>query len=485
MEKKRIFSLVLAAILVCTTLPSYADETEENSDTIEIEANGNELELIEERQGQISQNNQMIQEQKLNIEEANANLDEAFKSLNQLEEEMNKLKAEIESLEAEIKELNNKIKLNEAEKTALESKLELKVSVFKKRLDVMYKNRNSGYISVLLASDDVNDFLSKLTTMKTVAEHDKNLIKEMKETKKQLDLVIIQLKGQKASRDEAYQNLNIKKGELMDKIFDQKQLITAIQTNVNLAENEIARLNGLVQTLNSEISVLSEQYQERLRREEEERRRQEEERLARERALAEEARREAEEAASTLSSYSGGNILPQGTPVPFNGSVVYFNQRDNPWGSAKYGSGWASTIEANGCGPTSMAMVISSMTSANVTPIDMANYSMANGHCMPGDQGSYWSLFPAAASQYGLNCRQTSSRSEIINALANGAMVICSQNNALGNYWTYGGHFIVLTGVTESGNIRVADPWSYEKSARSHTQDQVFIPMRSAWIITN
>ncbi len=458
-----------------------------------------ELEQIEEKQGEISNANQLIQNQRYEIERANADLEYAFSQLDVLSGQISELRGEIEALQAEIDALEASILENEKKKTELELKLNEQIDVFKKRLDVMYKNRNSGYISVLLSSDNVDDFLSKLTTMKAVADYDKNLIEEMKETKKELDVVIVNLKGEKATRDALMDNYKVKEAQLMDSINDQKDIIAIIQNNKDLAANEISRLENFVADLNSQISELQVQLQERLDREAEEARLRAEaearEREAAEAAAAAERERLANSAATTealvsetagLSSVdtSGRNYVPDANFRPFDGNIVYYNQREEPWGSAAYGNGWLGTIAANGCGPTSMAMVLSSMTDQNVTPIEMANYATRNGHVMPGDGGSYWSLFPGAASTYGLSCTQTTSRSQIIEALSNGALVIASQNNALGNYWTYGGHFIVLTGITESGNITVADPWSRGHSAVSHTQDQVFIPMRSAWIIT-
>lgn len=484
--KKRILVLALAGVLILPTNAVMA----------------NELEEIEIRQNEISETNQLIQNQQYHIQKANEDLEYAFSQLDNLSSEMDSLKADINSLEQEIKELNESIELNEAKKKELEAKLEEQIEVFKKRLDVMYKNRKNGYIPVILSSDDVDDFLSKLNTMKSVAEYDKKLIENMKTTKKALDMVLLNLKGEKASRDEAMTNLKIKEANLMDSINDQRQLIAVIQNNRDLAADQIAELEQRVYSLNAEIQDLNVQLKERLAREEEERRlaeeaarKAEEERLAREaeerrqREALERSQQETDNLVSQTSELSsvettGRNIVPDANFKPFDGNIVYYNQREEPWGSAKYGNGWAATIAANGCGPTSMAMVLSSMTDQQVTPIEMANFSTANGHVMPGDGGSYWSLFPAAANAYGLSCRQTTSRSEIIDALSNGALVIASQNNALGNYWTYGGHFIVLTGITDSGNITVADPWSRGHSVVSHTQDQVFIPMKSAWIIT-
>lgn len=434
----------------------------------------NELDQINQRKSEITNANESIQNQRREIEKANLSLEEAYKKLETLNSDMKVIKGEIDSLKKEIDEINSRIKENEGKKKELEEKLGKQVELFKGRLDVMYKNRKTGYIPVLLSSDDVSDFLSKLETMKSVAEYDKNLISKMKETKTELDLLLVNLKGQKTSRDVAMESLNVKQAQLIDSINDQKDLIAIIQYNASTAAGEITRLEGMVQSLNAEISSLNEKYQARLAAEEAERARK-----------AEEARRAAEAAAREATGGSNPQVyVPDNiTYTPYTGDIVYYSQREEPWASGTYGTGWASSIAANGCGPTSMAMVLSTLTSVQVTPIDMAAYSMANGHCMPGDGGSFWSLFPAAAKKYGLTCKQTTNRQEIMDALSNGALVIASQNNALGNYWTYGGHFIVLTGVTESGNITVADPYSRGKTAISHSQDQVFIPMRSAWII--
>lgn len=477
-NKKRAIALVLAGSIMFSAVTVMATE----------------LEQIEAKQGEIQGANELIQNQRYQIEQANQDLNYAFDSLEKLNEEAKALKDEIDALQAEIDRLEKSIADNEKKKQELEVKLEGQIDLFKKRLAIMYKNRNSGYISVLLSSDNVDDFLSKLTTMKSVAEYDKKLIEDMKDTKKLLDKVSISLKGEKATRDEAMANYKVKEAQLMDKINDQRDLIAIIQNNKDLAANEINRLEGIVSNLNSEIADLQTQLKERLEREEAERKAAEEA----ERARAAEAEAErlrlaaAESTTEALVNETAGlssidtssrNYVPETNFKPFDGNIVYYNQREEPWGSASYGNGWLGTIAANGCGPTSMAMVLSSMTDTTVSPIEMANFATNNGHVMPGDGGSYWSLFPGAASAYGLSCVQTSNRAQIIEALSNGALVIASQNNALGNYWTYGGHFIVLTGITSSGNITVADPWSRGHSAVSHTQDQVFIPMRSAWII--
>lgn len=123
--------------------------------------------------------------------------------------------------------------------------------------------------------------------------------------------------------------------------------------------------------------------------------------------------------------------------------------------------GYGSTIANAGCGPTSMAMVVTYLTGETHDPVELANWSLANGHRVPGN-GSSWTLFPGAAKKYGIECEQMSvSSSKIIETLKSGRPMIMSM--APGHF-TSGGHFIVLRGLTSDGKVIVADPASEKRS---------------------
>ena len=66
--------------------------------------------------------------------------------------------------------------------------------------------------------------------------------------------------------------------------------------------------------------------------------------------------------------------------------VTYYNQLDERWGNVMYGT--SSTIGEAGCGPTSMSIVISTLTGEAHDPIELCNWSVANGHRCEGN-GSY------------------------------------------------------------------------------------------------
>ena len=140
--------------------------------------------------------------------------------------------------------------------------------------------------------------------------------------------------------------------------------------------------------------------------------------------------------------------------------VMYYNQLDERWADILYGT--SSTIGQGGCGPTSMAIVISTLTGAAHDPVELARWSVANGHRCEGN-GSYHSLIPAAAAAYGLSCEKNLGAQGIVDALSSGKLVVVIMSKG---HFTRGGHFIVLRGVTSGGKILVADPESYGRSGQ-------------------
>ena len=138
--------------------------------------------------------------------------------------------------------------------------------------------------------------------------------------------------------------------------------------------------------------------------------------------------------------------------------VIYFNQLDERYAGKAYGT---DNIGGYGCGPTAMAIVVSSLTDDMVDPVEMAEWSYNNGYWCKSS-GSYHALIPAAAGEWGLpvsGCT-TAEPQRITDALANGKLVVAIMSEG---HFTSSGHFIVLRGVKD-GKIMVADPASYTRS---------------------
>lgn len=135
-----------------------------------------------------------------------------------------------------------------------------------------------------------------------------------------------------------------------------------------------------------------------------------------------------------------------------------------------YGS---STIGASGCGPTSMAIIISTLTGQTVTPQMTCAYSIANGEYVPG-MGTSHSFPTNAAYHWGLTCERVGKdrMNYVVQSLKEGKMVveICEAYTITGSG---SGHFIVLTGVTRDGYITIADCASRERTGKVYSVETI------------
>ena len=140
--------------------------------------------------------------------------------------------------------------------------------------------------------------------------------------------------------------------------------------------------------------------------------------------------------------------------------VVYYNQLDARWAEESYGK--TGTIGSSGCGPTALAIVVSSLTNQKIDPVQMSRWSYENGYRAEGN-GSYLSLIPNGAGHFGLavETATTADAQKIVDALADGKLIVAIMS---AGHFTKGGHFIVLRGVTSEGKILVADPASKSRS---------------------
>lgn len=134
--------------------------------------------------------------------------------------------------------------------------------------------------------------------------------------------------------------------------------------------------------------------------------------------------------------------------------IPLYNQR--AYRNVKYGDDEG--VDTNGCGLVSVWMIA---TYLNDEVYDINELAEKFGEYAT-DNGSLWKLFIESAPELGLEIIPSDCPNgewydwrAIKVALENGKPVICLQRNSI---FTDGGHFIVLTGLTEDGKVLVNDP---------------------------
>lgn len=155
-------------------------------------------------------------------------------------------------------------------------------------------------------------------------------------------------------------------------------------------------------------------------------------------------------------AYEGSEKAPNVEVGKYAG-LTYYSQIDSRWSNKMYSSVGDSsqTIGTSGCGPTSSAMVVSSIK-GTITPDTMASLYTQYGY-RSVNQGTYWSAFKWTADVFNIGYSECYRLDDAVAKLKDNHYIIVSCNQGL---FTYGGHFIVLTGI-EGDYIKVYDPYLY------------------------
>lgn len=150
-------------------------------------------------------------------------------------------------------------------------------------------------------------------------------------------------------------------------------------------------------------------------------------------------------------------------------------QYDKKWGYGIYGD---NVIAVNGCGPTSLAMVVAGLTGKNdTTPYDIAKYSYEKGYYTE-EWGTKWDLMSTGVEPFGVTGKKiVLSKQNLYNELNSGHPLIASMRP--GDFTTVG-HFIVLTGIKDD-KIVVNDPNSKERSTKLWEYDVIAPQIKGLW----
>lgn len=159
-----------------------------------------------------------------------------------------------------------------------------------------------------------------------------------------------------------------------------------------------------------------------------------------------------------------------------DGGIPLFLQWDERWGYRDYGGDF---MALNGCGPTCLSMVCCGLTGEKKwNPYRVAVMAEKSGYYVEGS-GSSWSLMYDGAAKLGLRAEKVSfDRDSIVDKLRQGKPIICVVGP--GDFTTQG-HFLVLTGIDDSGKILLHDPNSRKRSEKSWDLERIMSQIRDLW----
>lgn len=158
------------------------------------------------------------------------------------------------------------------------------------------------------------------------------------------------------------------------------------------------------------------------------------------------------------------------------GGIPLFLQWDERWGYKRYGSDF---MAVTGCGPVCLSMVRCGLGGDTYwNPLEVAYMAEKQGYYVDGE-GSSWDLMVSGAGQIGLSAYEISfDENSILSELRSSTPIIC----VLGpGDFTTTGHFIVLAGADEEGNVTVKDPNSRKNSEKTWRIEELMPQIRNLW----
>lgn len=237
MQKRRIIYLLLALIFTFNFIQVYADSVD---DLKKKQKNLNEQ--IKNTQNEIKAIEQQTKDVSKQIADLDVKMDNATNELDKVEKELENLEINIEKTTAELKEA--------------EENIGDKKDTFNKRLRVMYKNGNVGYLEVLLSSANIKDFLSRQDMIKAIAKHDTELIEYMKEQRDIIDTKKTELEMQKNAVQVSKTKLEVRRRDLAKATREKEDLMGRLQKDKAAYEKEYDKLNDYAKEIESQIVKL-------------------------------------------------------------------------------------------------------------------------------------------------------------------------------------------------------------------------------------
>lgn len=162
---------------------------------------------------------------------------------------------------------------------------------------------------------------------------------------------------------------------------------------------------------------------------------------------------------------------------------VYYNQADSRWANHKYPSQELpnATIKSGGCGATSSAMIISSLTDKTIYPNEIGDIFVQKGIRVNGGTDTI-KASKYISETYNLEYKRLKNNddNDLINHIANGYVAMV--NVLGGSVFSTGGHIIFICGYS-NGLIQVYDPYLYNNKFNQYGRNgKVQVQGNSVWI---
>lgn len=232
---------IVLILLVCfITTFTYA---EENKNEINNTTN-NTTDLQTQRE--LLQN--QLNEANADLTDVQSDISDNLQQVQKLDEKISKSENELKEQESKITELKKTIEEIEKELNTVTEKYNSQKNLFEQRIVAIYEVGETKYLDILLKSKNISDFLSSYYVISELAKADEDLLDEIGEKKKEIDI--------------SKKKIEKEKTQLATIIENQTRTTRTLQNTKKMRESFLEKLSDEEKEIQNKIDEYNKQFEE-------------------------------------------------------------------------------------------------------------------------------------------------------------------------------------------------------------------------------
>lgn len=219
-----------------------------------------------------------ISELQKDIQQQQQNLDALNDNISSMEDEQDLLEEEISDLDAELLNMLTSIGLLEDDIAAKEEEIaeaqadydaakateQAQYEAMKIRIQYMYENGDSSYVSILLEAQSMSDLLNKAEYVEQIYAYDRQKLEEFQETTRQVEALRVALENEKAELETQKSEMEIQQAYLNTLLEQKKAQSEDYEVQIARAKQEAATYKAKIKEDEKKIAKLKEEERKKL-----------------------------------------------------------------------------------------------------------------------------------------------------------------------------------------------------------------------------
>lgn len=248
-----LIALVLAATplmllnpsVIASALPQEKENLENRIDEIDaqIAANKQKLESLKNKKDKQLEYLEALENQIETVEGKVSNLQT---QIDTIDNQVKKLNTELNQLDNEITEINGDISKAEKDIVTMNNNITSTSDQLAAKLRSSYMNGSESALKILMGSDSLASFLTRLEMMKRTSERDKSLILGFRDKVTKLNKTKEKLEKDKVAVSEKINEANEKKALSLEKKAELKKKQKAHDATMSDLESKYAEVEGII-----------------------------------------------------------------------------------------------------------------------------------------------------------------------------------------------------------------------------------------------